>query len=149
MMALVTRIDGSAVVHEADCDLVISRLEAALETEGASAVMRDGNSLVFSVNLLRWRSNWNILTQLEAGTISATRDKAGILVTYSLSMMRMFLIVTAIVLVGIGPQVYFGAKTTPAEATAIMAAAWLWLFGANALTARYRLPRWVAKVSSR
>jgi hypothetical protein len=90
-------------------------------------------------------NTWNVLIALESGTITVERVGAQTVLRYAASLRQLFLVVTGSVALVLAPTVLRSRNLETWEAVAMLAGAWIWLFGVNAILAAYRFPRWLRK----
>jgi len=126
-------IDGSVKVKiEQDMERVeaaaLSALEEGLRRARASTIERRSKAIVFSVNFFRLVWSTNLLVPIEGGRIDIASKEGIVAATYRVGTIRLLLICTLMALLGL-------AVTGKLYAAAIF---WLWLFGANYLTAWIR-----------
>ena len=84
--------------------------------------------------------NWNILVPVSSGEIQLAAQGGGIEISYHLRFTEMFVVVTAAVILLLGPELLSAPNLNAMEVTWLSLSAWLWLFGANYLVAIFRIP---------
>lgn len=116
-----------------------------LKNVKASEIDVRDNELTFHVAFFRLVSNWNILTQINSGNIKILSSSKNVVVSYYISFTRMFIIVSVM-------TAFFGIFLSQDKALStnekiiLPAAAWLFLFGANWLTAMFRFPSFIEDI---
>jgi hypothetical protein len=122
---------------------LIARVEQALRRVRAARLQVSGDTISFRGGFFRAVTNWNILVPISSGEIHFSRIDGSVLVRYRISFLGLFLMTTGLVLI---PLFFFG---DPIQSGVIFALPfmWLWLFGANYFTTRFRFPRFLASAA--
>lgn len=126
----------------------LSRLEAALEDERPTEVERRGLELHFRANFLRFVSNSNLLVPVDCGSFVVSEMPAGLRVSYELSFRRLFVIVTCMVTLFLGPLLVETGSPHQRwrEVLPELLVAWTWLFGSSYVLSAIRFPRFIRRV---
>lgn len=96
----------------------------------ASHVKREGSFVLFTVRLLRFVMNTNLLVPIEAGAIRIEHEAGSVKLSYQLRTIRLPVMTVGAAL----------AALVVSRSIGIAMLAWIWLFGANYLItlARFR-----------
>ena len=121
----------------------VTAVEQMLQRAGASSLSVTGSKIIFTVNLIRFRSNWDILNGCDGGEVEIEVNASGIDVRYRLSTFRWVSIVTALVVAGFIPV---ATSYSPHwfRLQALLALGWLWLVAGGALIGSLRFRNWLA-----
>lgn len=117
-------------------------LAAGLEHVRASTIAREGAWVLFYVRFFRLVWNTNLLCPIDSGAINAEVDGDAIKISYRLHTIRLCVIVTGMALAFVVFSLYGNLDLMAAGGVGLLA--WLWLFGANYLTALVRF-RWFVR----
>jgi len=127
-------------------DVLLSRLEAALEDERASEIERHGLELRFRASIVRFVSSWNLLGAVDRGSFVVSEIPGGLRVSYELSYRRMFAVVTCgfiylcMVRLGNGTPKQRWSDVLPE-----LLFVWAVVFGANYLISVARFPQFIRR----
>ena len=159
-MALPFSLAGRVnVAGPSDAELVVSRLESALEALKGKRIQRSGAHLDFrgGYYIFRRVTRLNLLNIIGFGELGIEPTPGGVAIHYRIRFARWFWMVTLSVPIVIG-LVVFGMVAPTAEAQAraalhtvapfLMIATWLGLFGANVAYLRFRFPRWLGRAAA-
>jgi hypothetical protein len=121
---------------------------AALETalvdwlaeKRARSITHAGQAIAFKAGAFRLVNGLNILCPTGSGEIRFSAQSAGIEITYRLRFTEMFIVVTALLLITLGPFALSGQYWSAMESLTTFIIAWSLLFGASYLMAIFRIP---------
>jgi len=136
-----------AAPSEMTAKVAVDRIVDMLDLAGAAGVRTEGNRVLFWVGWFRPVWNWNILVPFNSGHIEVWSRGKALSVSYTLSVLRMFLVVT-LLLAALMTFVVLGKADPMAQVQATLpwvGVAWLWLFGLNYLIATIRFPLWLRR----
>jgi hypothetical protein len=114
----------------------------------AREILIAGNRVSYKVPFFQLVPDW-ILVHTNAGSIEIIPDAGGFLVTYRLSFLRLFVVVSLIVLGGMGLLILPALKMPVTVLTArfgVLAFFWLWMFGGLLLITRVRFTKFIRKI---
>jgi hypothetical protein len=106
------------------------RATRALVAARARDISVNGLRISFNGGMFRFVLNWNILIQIGYGHIDLSETEDAYVVSYYASFRQMVLIVSLLVLF-LGVTVFMRDHMSLLGTLAVMAFAWLFLFGAN------------------
>jgi hypothetical protein len=124
-----------------DARHIFHRIRGALSAQQATDIHGAESEITFRVSMLRFASNWNVLTPVDEGEINIYPGSPGV-VKYRFSFTRMFIFATisaAFFFIMLSPTL--GSNTFVVIAIPIIA--WLFLFGLNYIIAVFRLQDFV------
>lgn len=141
-------LEGTVAIEMADLASTISAVETAMRKARPSALTRDGAKITFRAGVFRLVSNWNQLVSIGSGELLFSQEDSRVLIHYSVSLVELFVTVTLLLLImfGIVPLLAGGHTLWP---LGFLPLGWLWLFGMNYLTTKFRFPRFLRKAGEK
>lgn len=139
-------LEGTVAIEMVDLAPTMSAVETAIRKRKPTVITRDGAKITFRAGLFRLRlmTNWNVLIPIGSGELLFSQEGDRVLIRYSVSLVELFVTVTAMVLIMLGiVPILAGAHTL--APLAFLPLGWLWLFGMNYLTTKSRFPRFLRK----
>lgn len=128
-----------------------SRLKTAisewLHEKRARSVSSTARGVSFRVGNSIFTPSWNPLVAISSGEIEIVPQETGIKVAYRLRFTQMLVLVTAMVILFLGPPILTASNLTPMQASLFLLMAWLWLFGGNYVITLYRVPRALKRIA--
>ena len=141
-MAFPFSIEGTVAIKTTDLMSTISAVESAIRKAKPTDMIRDGAKIRFRAGLFRLVTNWNLLVPIGSGQLLFSQEADRVLIHYSLSLVQLFVTSTLLVAIMLGIVPIFESEY-PWACLGVMPLAWLWLFGANYLTTKFRFPRFL------
>jgi hypothetical protein len=136
--------EGTIDVPSDGSDAALDRIKIAIMAVRAKAVERRRETLVFRGGVFRMVSSWNVLCPVDECKVS---NKLGKLL-YICSTKELFAASTGMAIILWAFIHFVGGETVPVFAQfAVPATGWLWLFGMNYITARFRLRKFLARAA--
>ena len=120
----------------------ITRATRALEAVNARDVCVDRQRISFTGGMFRFVLNWNILIQIGHGYVDLNETEDSFVVSYYASFRQMFVIVSLLVLI-FAIDLFVNDRMPLAGKLALLAFAWVVLFGGNWVIAMARFPSFV------
>ena len=129
--------------------VALNRVAAHLRVDGIDRYELTGDRLTFHVGFFRGPGRHHPLSMVTRGAVSAYPSAAGVDLRFDVSFVQAFWIVTAMVLGFFGPFMVRDDGIGWGVRLLVLAAAWLWLYGANVVIARLRFSSWLAAAVTR
>lgn len=129
----------------AEAEPLLDAIQGALRHEKASSIARVENGVTFHVDMFRFVPNWNILTPFDGGTVWVHARGDSVDVEYEVSLRRLFWITTILVPAFFGTFLVAVSRFPIVAALPIIGAAWLWIYGGNALIGLLRFPAFLRR----
>ena len=148
-MPFPTSLSGAVAVDHVTVEQAIDRLERALAQAKAVAIRRDDTAVRFRGGVFRLVSSSNILGPISNGVLEVSPSANGVSVRYRVTFTQLLVIVTLMVGAFLGPFVMTELNIPRAGGLAILAVAWLWLFGGNFVLTRLRFPAFLVRSLAR
>lgn len=117
----------------------------ALEKEKARSMHQAGNRIEFRGGIFRLVMNWNQLVSISSGEIEVFSTGKIVTLAYHIRFTEMLILVSAGVIGFLCPAVWRAPNLNVLEASAMLAFAWLWLFGGNVAITYYRFPKFLRR----
>jgi len=137
-------LEGTVAIEKVDLAPTMSAVETALRKAKPKGIRRDGAKITFRAGIFRLRlmTNWNQLIPIGSGELLFSQEGDSVLIHYSVSLVELFATITLMLvfMLGIVP-ILAGAHTL--VPLAFLPVGWLWLFGMNYLTTKFRFPRFL------
>ena len=118
------------------------RATRALVAARARDISVNGSRISFTGGMFRFVFNWNILIQIGYGHIDLRETEDAFVVSYYASFRQMAIVVSLLVLF-LGVTVFMRDHMSLVGTLAVMAFAWLFLFGANWAVGMVQFPSFV------
>jgi hypothetical protein len=143
-------LEGTVAIEMVDLASTMSAVETALRKAKPGAITRDGAKIIFRAGLFRFwlMTNWNLLVPIGSGELLFSQEGDRVLIHYSVSLVELFVAVTVMLLVMLGIVPLLAGERTLAP-LGFLPVAWLWLFGMNYLTTKFRLPRFLRRAGEK
>jgi hypothetical protein len=129
----------------AEAEPLLDAIQKALRHERASSIARVENGVTFHVDMFRFVPSWNILTSFDGGTVWVHARGDSVDVEYEVSLRRLFWITTITVPLFFGTFLAGVNHFPPVAVLPIVGAAWLWIYGGNALIGLLRFPSFLRR----
>lgn len=118
----------------------LSRTAEQLKMERGTDIKIEHNKVLFKGGFFRPGFKTNVLVPITDGRVEIFRKEEDLVIAYYLNFRQMLVIVTLLVVGGLGLFVFPQSGISITGMIALIVVSWLWLFGMNYLITVFRFP---------